>query len=263
MKVRMKYCRFSAADGPQFGLIENDHITHTLPGTEIPDFARAQKIQPLPLNSVRLLAPAQPSKIVCVGRNYKEHAQEFGNDVPAEPVIFLKPPTSLLSPGEKIVRPNRLSQRVDFEAELTVVMGRRCHRLKDTDDVRPFILGYTCGNDVTARDLQRRDIQWTRGKSFDTFCPVGPIVTDEIDPWKGVLVETRVNGVVKQSQSTTAFIFPLDVIIRFASQVMTLLPGDLILTGTPAGVGPIIAGDEVAVSIEGIGTLKNPVVDGD
>jgi 2-keto-4-pentenoate hydratase/2-oxohepta-3-ene-1,7-dioic acid hydratase in catechol pathway len=259
----MKYCRFLAPDGPQYGLIEGDQITHKLPGTEIPDLAKAGKIQPLPLNSARLLAPAEPSKIVCVGRNYKEHAQEFGNDVPAEPVIFLKPPTSLLGPGEKIVRPNRLSQRVDFEAELTVVVGKKCHRLADADDVRPYVLGYTCGNDVTARDLQRRDIQWTRGKSFDTFCPLGPIVTDEIDPWKGVMVETRVNGALKQSQSTTAFIFPLDVIIRFASQVMTLLPGDLILTGTPAGVGPIVAGDEVSVSIEGIGSLTNPVVDGD
>lgn len=259
----MKYCRFASPDGPKFGLIEDNQITHTLPGVEMPDFAKAQKIAPLPLNSVRLLAPGEPAKIICVGRNYKEHAKELGNVVPVEPVIFLKPQTSVIATGDKIVRPNRLSRRVDFEAELTVVIGRRCHGLKDTDDVRPYILGYTCANDVTARDLQSRDIQWTRAKSFDTFCPVGPIVTDEIDPWKGVRVETRVNGSVRQSESTTAFIFPVDVIIRFTSQVMTLLPGDLILTGTPAGVGPIVAGDEVAVFIEGIGTLKNPVVDGD
>ena len=259
----MKYCRFSGPEGPQFGLIENNQITHILAGTAIPDFAATQKTGPRALSSVPHLAPVQPSKILCIGRNYREHAQELGNAIPTEPLMFLKPPTSLLSPGEKVVRPNRLSQRVDFEGELTVVIGRRCHRLKEADDVRPYILGYTCANDVTARDLQKRDGQWTRAKGFDTFCPVGPIVTDEIDPWKGVQVETRVNGVVKQSQSTTAFIFPLDVIIRFVSQVMTLLPGDIILTGTPAGIGPLVAGDEVTVSIAGIGSLKNSVVDGD
>lgn len=259
----MKYCRFSSPEGPAYGLIENGQITHTLPGLEIPDFKRAQKIATRPLNSVHLLVPVQPSKLVCVGRNYKEHAQELGNVVPVEPVIFLKPLTSMIAEGDKIVRPNRLSRRVDFEGELTIVMGRQCRKLRETDDVRPYILGYTCANDVTARDLQSRDVQWTRAKSFDTFCPVGPIVTDEIDPWKGVQVETRVNGSLRQSQSTRDFIFPVDVIIRFTSQVMTLLPGDLILTGTPAGVGPMVAGDEVVVSVEGIGSLRNPVVDGD
>jgi len=175
----------------------------------------------------------------------------------------LKPPTSLLPPGGRIVRPTGLSQRVDFEGELAAVIGKTCYKLPDAADVREYVLGYTCANDVTARDLQRRDGQWTRGKSFDTFCPVGPIVTDGIDPGAGVVVETRVNGEVKQSASTTSFIFPMDVIVRFISRVMTLLPGDLILTGTPAGVGPILAGDQVSISIPGIGTLTNPVVDGD
>jgi 2-keto-4-pentenoate hydratase/2-oxohepta-3-ene-1,7-dioic acid hydratase in catechol pathway len=263
----MKYCRFISAEGPRYGIIETiagtDQITQIAPGNEVPDFPSAKKIAPIPLASARLLAPVQPAKIVCVGRNYRDHVKELGNDEPPEPVIFLKPQTSLIGPGDKIVRPQRLSNRVDYEAELTIVMGKRCRNLGEKEDVRPYILGYTCANDVTTRDLQRKDGQWTRAKSFDTFCPVGPIVTDEIDPWAGVRVESYVNGAVKQSESTTAFIFPVDVIVRFCAAVMTLLPGDLILTGTPAGIGSIVAGDEVAITIQGIGTLKNPVVDGD
>jgi 2-keto-4-pentenoate hydratase/2-oxohepta-3-ene-1,7-dioic acid hydratase in catechol pathway len=202
-----------------------------------------------------------PSKIVCVGRNYSEHAKELGNEVPSEPLIFLKPPTTIIGPGEKIARPRQLSQHVDFEGELAIVIAKPCRALRPGDEVRPYILGYTCANDVTARDLQKKDGQWTRAKGFDTFCPVGPIVTDEIDPWKGVRIETRVNGQIKQSESTKDFIFPIDVVLRFISQVMTLLPGDIVLTGTPAGIGPLVAGDEVAVSIEGIGFLKNPVIE--
>jgi len=263
----MKYCRFASPDGPRYGLVETvngtDQVTSTFGGREIPDWASAQKTAPQAVSSLTLLAPVEPSKIVCVGRNYADHAKEFGNEVPPDLIIFLKPPTSLLGPGQKIVRPNQLSQRVDFEGELAAVIGKTCHKLKDGADVRPYIIGYTCSNDVTARDLQRKDGQWTRGKSFDTFCPVGPVVTDEVDPWAGVQVETRVNGEFKQSASTKSFIFSMDVIIRFISQVMTLLPGDVIMTGTPAGVGSLVAGDQVAVSIQGIGTLSNPVVDGD
>jgi 2-keto-4-pentenoate hydratase/2-oxohepta-3-ene-1,7-dioic acid hydratase in catechol pathway len=262
----MKYCRFVSAKGPQFGLIENiggvEYITRTAPDGLIPAFSGAENHPQISLASVKLLAPAVPSKIICVGRNYSEHAKELGNDVPTEPVIFMKPPTSVIGPGEKIARPKHLSERVDYEGELTIVIGKPCRSLGPQDDVRPYILGYTCANDVTARDLQRKDGQWTRAKSFDTFCPLGPVVTDEVDPWKGVRVETRVNGQVKQSESTTAFLFPVDVVMRFVSQVMTLLPGDLILTGTPAGIGPLVAGDEVTVSIEGIGRLTNPVIDG-
>jgi len=261
----MKYCRFTSLEGPKYGLIESvggvDQITQLAPDGDIPDFSNAQKITPLLLASAKLLEPVVPTKIVCVGRNYADHAKEFGNNVPGEPVIFLKPLTSLIGPGEKIIRPHRLSERVDFEAELAIVIGKCCRGLGEKEDVRPYILGYTCMNDVTARDLQRKDVQWTRAKSFDTFCPVGPIVTDEIDPWKGVLVEARVNGEVKQSASTLLFLFPVDVVVRFISQVMTLLPGDLICTGTPAGVGPIVAGDEVAISVQGIGALINPVTD--
>ena len=262
----MKYCRFVSTEGPQFGLIENvggsQFITQVAPDGPVPKFPNTQKLPMLPLASARLLESSQPSKIVCVGRNYSEHAKELGNEVPAEPLIFFKPPSSIIGPGEKIVRPKHLSERIDFEGELTVVIGKLCRGLRSGDDVRPYILGYTCANDVTARDLQKKDNQWTRAKGFDTFCPFGPIVTDEIDPWKGVRLETRVNGQVRQSESTTAFIFPIDVVMRFISQVMTLLPGDLILTGTPAGIGPVVAGDEVTVSIEGIGSLTNPVIDG-
>jgi 2-keto-4-pentenoate hydratase/2-oxohepta-3-ene-1,7-dioic acid hydratase in catechol pathway len=263
----MKYCRFASPDGPQFGLIETvagtAQITQTVLGGLLPDFSKAKKISPQSLSSAKLLYPVEPSKIVCVGRNYSEHAKELGNEVPSEPLIFFKPPSSLISPGEKIVRPKQFSQRVEFEGELTIVIGKKCRNLGPNDDVRPYIFGYTAANDVTARDLQKKDPQWTRAKGFDTFCPVGPIVTDEIDPWKGVRVESRVNGEIKQSESTLAFIFPVDVVLRFISQVMTLLPGDLVLTGTPAGVGPLVAGDEVSVSVEGIGSISNPVVDGD
>jgi 2-keto-4-pentenoate hydratase/2-oxohepta-3-ene-1,7-dioic acid hydratase in catechol pathway len=263
----MKYCRFASPDGPLFGLIETvagaQQITQSTIGGLLPDFSKAKQIAALPLSSSTLLYPVEASKIICVGRNYSEHAKELGNEVPTEPLIFFKPPSSLISPGEKIVRPKRFSQRVEFEAELTVVIGKQCRNLGSADDVRPYIFGYTCANDVTARDLQKKDPQWTRAKGFDTFCPVGPIVTDEIDPWKGVRVESRVNGEVRQSESTLAFIFPVDVVLRFISQVMTLFPGDLVLTGTPAGVGPLVAGDEISVSVEGIGSITNSVVDGD
>jgi len=263
----MKYCRFTSADGPQFGLVETvagvQQITQTSTDGVLPDFSKMKKVSPQPLSSATLLYPVQPSNIVCVGRNYSEHAKELGNEVPKEPLIFFKPPSSLISPGDRIMRPKRFSQRVEFEGELTVVIGKKCRNLGPQDDVRPYIFGYTAANDVTARDLQRADPQWTRAKGFDTFCPIGPVVTDEIDPWKGVRVESRVNGEIKQSESTLAFIFPVDVVLRFISQVMTLLPADLVLTGTPAGVGPLVAGDEVCVSVGGIGSISNPVVDGD
>jgi 2-keto-4-pentenoate hydratase/2-oxohepta-3-ene-1,7-dioic acid hydratase in catechol pathway len=262
----MKYCRFSSAQGAQYGLVEPvagaDQITHILPldGAGLPDIKKATTTATGPLASAFLLAPVQPSKIICVGRNYLDHAKELGNEPPAEPLIFLKPPSSIIAHNEKIVRP-KLSQNVHFEGELTVIFKQPCHKLADGQDVRPFIFGYTCANEVTARDLQRKDNQWTRGKGFDTFCPLGPLVSDEIDPWSGVQVETRVNGAVRQSGNTRDFIFPLDLVIRYISQVMTLFPSDLILTGTPAGVGPLLAGDVVEVSIQGIGTLKNSVVD--
>lgn len=265
----MKYCRFQFDGQSHYGLVESiagvDTITRRLLVT--PEEAAGdredlptKRVDRLALAEAKLWAPVRPSKIVCVGRNYREHAAELGNEVPTEPLIFFKPPSSLLGMGESIRRP-KLSQRVDYEGELGVVIGRACYRLGDGEDVRPYILGYTCVNDVTARDLQKKDGQWTRGKGFDTFCPVGPLVTDEIDPWVGVGLETRVNGEVRQQGNTRDFIFALDVVIRYISQVMTLVPGDLIATGTPSGVGPLSAGDVVEVSAAGVGGLKNSVVD--
>ena len=203
----------------------------------------------------------KPSKIVCVGRNYVEHAKELGNEVPKEPLIFLKPPSSLIGNGDDIVYPS-ISENLHFEGELGVVIGKRAKHVKAADAFE-YILGYTCVNDVTARDLQRRDGQWTRGKGCDTFCPIGPQMTprDELDLSK-VRVRTLLNGVVKQDAPVTDLIFPVDVIIEYVTQFMTLEPGDLIATGTPPGVGPMQPGDTVQVEIEGIGILQNPVIRG-
>jgi 2-keto-4-pentenoate hydratase/2-oxohepta-3-ene-1,7-dioic acid hydratase in catechol pathway len=175
-------------------------------------------------------------------------------------LIFLKPPSSIQDPGKEIRRP-KISQRTDYEGELGAIIGQRCYKLSANQDVRPFILGYTVVNDFTARDIQKKDPQWTRGKGYDTFCPVGPLVTNEIDPWAGLDVETRVNGEVRQKGNTRDFLFALDVVIRYIAEVMTLYPGDLIATGTPEGVSPVVAGDVVEVYVQGIGTLRNPVVD--
>jgi len=264
----MKYCRFQLQSRAEYGLIESvagqDEITRLFleppdQGTDFEDL-RTRAISRIRLAEAALLAPIQPSKIVCVGRNYRAHAAELGNEPPQEPLLFLKPPSSLLAPGGNILRP-RISERTDFEGELGVVIGRTCHKLLPEDDVRPYILGYTAVNDFTARDLQKKDGQWTRGKGFDTFCPAGPLVSDEIDPWAGVSIETHVNGDRRQQGNTRDFIFPLDVVIRYISGVMTLLPGDLIATGTPEGVGPVVAGDVIEVTVEAIGTLRNTVAD--
>jgi 2-keto-4-pentenoate hydratase/2-oxohepta-3-ene-1,7-dioic acid hydratase in catechol pathway len=269
--VLMKYCRFLLNGSAHYGLVESvagsdeDEITRLLlqaPQDSDGDVEGlpSRRMDRIPLAEASLLPPVQPSKIVCVGRNYREHAAELGHEVPPEPLLFLKAPSALLPPGGTILRP-RASERTDYEGELGIVIGRRCRRLAASDDVHPYILGYTCVNDFTARDLQNKDGQWTRAKGFDTFCPVGPLVADGLDPWAGVQVETRVNGDVRQSGNTRDFIFPLDVVIRYISQVMTLEPGDLIATGTPKGVGPVVAGDAIEVSIEGVGHLRNSVAD--
>jgi len=265
----MKYCRFELNGSMHYGLVESgatngeEEITRLLlqpPHHSDGDIEGlpSRRIDRIPLAQASLLPPVQPSKIVCVGRNYREHAAEMGNEVPTEPLLFFKPPSSLLPPGGTILRP-RDSERTDYEGELGVVIARRCRQLADDDDVRPYILGYTCLNDVTARDLQKLDVQFTRAKGFDTFCPFGPLLETAIDP-AGVSVETFVNGVRKQSGHTSQMIFPLDVIIRFIAQVMTLEPGDVIATGTPAGVSALASGDVVEVSVGGIGTLRNPVI---
>lgn len=265
----MKYCRFQINGQAQYGLVEpvagRDEITRLILGSpeevggDLEDLA-TRRMDPVAVSDAQLLAPVRPSKIVCVGRNYREHAAELGNEVPSEPLLFFKPPSSLLGPGQNIRRP-KVAERTDYEGELGVVIGKQFHKLGADDDVRPYILGYTAVNDFTARDLQNKDGQWTRAKGFDTFCPVGPVVTSEIDPWAGTGVETRVNGDVRQQGNTRDFIFSIDAILRYISQVMTLFPGDLIATGTPKGVGPVVAGDVVEVSVEGVGTLRNAVVE--
>ena len=222
--------------------------------------ARTEKVPHLALEEARLLAPIAPSKIICVGRNYREHAKELGNEIPTKILIFSKPPSSVIGHGEVVRRP-KLSERVDHEGELGVVIGKRCHKIPDTEDVRPYIHGYTCVNDVTARDLQKQDDQWTRAKGFDTFCPVGPVIESELNPWAGVGVTCRVNGEVRQQGSTKDFIFPIGDVIRYIANVMTLVPGDLIATGTPAGVSALNAGDVVEVEVEGVGILRNTVAD--
>lgn len=210
-----------------------------------------------PLADVRLLAPILSSKIIAVGRNYADHAAEMGHDVPEEPVIFLKPPSSVIGPNVAIQLPPS-SARVDFEGELAVVIGRPGRDVK-AENASSVILGYTIANDVTARDLQRLDVQFTRGKSFDSFCPLGPWIETDLDP-SDLAIATELDGEVKQDGRTSDMVHKVSAIIEFVSEIMTLMPGDVILTGTPAGVGPMDAGQTVSVTVEGIGTLSNPVV---
>lgn len=210
-------------------------------------------------DKARLLAPVIPTKIVAVGRNYVDHAAELGNPVPEIPVIFLKPPTTVIGPLGAIRVPP-MSDEVHHEAELAVVIGTVTRNVP-IEDVGPHILGYTAANDVTARDLQRADGgKFTRAKGFDTFCPLGPAIDTELDPQEGLSIICRVNGEIHQAGSTSDMVFGVGELVSFISQIMTLLPGDVILTGTPAGVGPIVPGDRVEVEIEGIGVLVNPVV---
>jgi 2-keto-4-pentenoate hydratase/2-oxohepta-3-ene-1,7-dioic acid hydratase in catechol pathway len=209
-----------------------------------------------PLASVRLLAPVLPSKVVCIGKNYADHIAEMGGPAPESPVVFLKPSTSVIGPGDPIVLP-RNSERVDHEAELGIVIGRLCREVP-RERAHDVILGYTCGNDVTARDHQKQDGQWTRGKSHDTFCPIGPWVETELDV-SNLAVQCAVDGEVRQDGSTKDLIHDIPAIIEWVTAFMTLLPGDVILTGTPAGVGPLVVGNAVTVLVEGIGPLTNPV----
>jgi 2-keto-4-pentenoate hydratase/2-oxohepta-3-ene-1,7-dioic acid hydratase in catechol pathway len=264
----MKYCRFSLDNQTRYGAVEDRNgelwITGPAPapeedlafklaqGNAIPTFA------PMPLASAQLLPPVTPSKIICVGRNYREHVRELGNEMPAEPLIFFKPPSSLLSPGGTVRLPSQ-SERVDFEGELAVVIGRRVRSLPPDADWRTLVRGFTLANDISARDLQKKDVQWTRAKGFDTFCPVGPLVSDELDFDAGLIIETRQNGELRQHASTLDFIFSLPVLLSFITAAFTLEPGDLILTGTPSGVAPLQPGDSVEVSMAGLGVLKNSV----
>jgi len=267
----MRYCRIKLDSVQTFVAVEQregeDWVADVLQGAHFPEAPLENRdpifFKPFPLREAKVLSPVIPSKIVCVGRNYRDHAAELGNDVPKEPLIFLKPPSSVIASGEGIRYP-KLSSRVDFEGELGIVIGKRASRIGPDEDVRQYIRGYTLVNDVTARDLQKSDGQWTRGKGFDTFCPVGPFVSSDIDPISGdLLLETYVNGVKKQSGNTRDLIFPIPELLRYITACMTLEPGDLIPTGTPAGVGPLQIGDSVEIKIEGLGVLVNTVTDDD
>jgi 2-keto-4-pentenoate hydratase/2-oxohepta-3-ene-1,7-dioic acid hydratase in catechol pathway len=251
----MKIIRYIDRDTSSYGILEGDTIRPLL----APPFEGLQKAdQQLPLTAVRLLAPCEPTKIVALGLNYRDHAQEMRMALPDEPLIFLKPSTSVIGPEEPIVYPPQ-SQRVDYEAELAVVIGRLACRVSEAD-AKDYILGYTCCNDVTARDLQKKDGQFTRSKSFDTFAPLGPwIETDPADPGQ-VTVEAFLNGQRRQHSHTGNLIFPVPVLVSFISHIMTLLPGDVISTGTPSGIGPMQPGDVVEIRLGGIGSLRNPVV---
>lgn len=237
--------RYGLADGANITLISDE------------PFAAWETEDVIPLAGARLMPPAMPTKIVCVGVNYKGHASEMGHELPKEPVIFLKPPTALNAPMGEVHIPFG-TDRVDFEGELAVVMGRRAHRVSE-EDALACVLGYTCANDITARDLQRRDGQWARAKGFDGFCPLGPWVETDADP-SSLMLETFVNGHRRQSALTSDMVFGVPKLVGFISHVMTLLPGDVILTGTPAGIGPLANGDTVEVRIDGIGSLVNRVV---
>jgi 2-keto-4-pentenoate hydratase/2-oxohepta-3-ene-1,7-dioic acid hydratase in catechol pathway len=264
----MKYCRLQTRQGAQYAEVV-DRGGRPWVERLIPPFEEGPAcdfVDPtttfvsMPLEEASLLAPVAPSKIVCVGRNYREHAAELGNEVPAEPLLFLKAPSAVIPPGQAIRIPE-LSKRVDFEGEIAIVIGERCSRIGPDEDPRDYVRGYTIANDVTARDLQKKDSQWSRAKGFDTFCPVGPLVTDEIDPAAGISITTRLNGELRQDGNTRDLIFSIDYLLRYITAAMTLFPGDLILTGTPAGVAPMQPGDQVAVTVEGLGTLTNPVVE--
>jgi 2-keto-4-pentenoate hydratase/2-oxohepta-3-ene-1,7-dioic acid hydratase in catechol pathway len=271
----MRIARFSAADQVKYGVVDaaspgapgsaNGHGSDALAVAEIAGhpFMPGEEAQLTgvqhQLADVRLLAPVLPSKIVAIGKNYHEHARETGSQAPAEPLIFLKPSTAVIGPGDPIVRPARLSERVDYEGELAVVFGRLCRDVPAAR-VPEVIFGYTCANDVTARDLQASDGQWTRAKGFDTFCPLGPWIETSVDP-AALTLTTTVNGELKQQAKTSELVHDIATLVSYVTAVMTLLPGDVLLTGTPAGIGPLVAGDQVSVHIDGIGTLTNPVTD--
>jgi 2-keto-4-pentenoate hydratase/2-oxohepta-3-ene-1,7-dioic acid hydratase in catechol pathway len=267
----MKYCRFLLNNQVHYGVVEERKGELWITGPALaPEEDLAFRLNlthaaaasfdfdPMPLSAADLLTPVTPQKIICVGRNYRDHVKELGNEVPEQPLIFFKPPSSLLKPGGTVLLP-KASTRVDFEGELVMVIGRRAHKVGPDADLCGVIRGWTLADDISARDLQKKDVQWTRAKGFDSFCPLGPIVSDELDPMAGVTIETRVNGEVRQQASTLDFIFPIPTLLNFITEAFTLEPGDVILTGTPSGVGPLNPGDQVEVSIAGLGTLRHSV----
>ncbi|NLW17018.1 MAG: fumarylacetoacetate hydrolase family protein [Firmicutes bacterium] len=249
-----KYVRFSLDGSTYYGQLQGDRVV-LIQGDIFSDYQLTDRV--VSLNSVELLTPCQPSSIVCVGLNYRKHALEMGLQLPSEPIIFLKPHTSLLPHQGDIVYWPPVG-RLDYEAELAIVIGKRCHRVCE-EDAMQYVFGYTIANDVTARDLQSKDGQWTRAKSFNTFCPLGPSIVTDIDA-NNLRLKAILNGQVKQDGTTADLIFNIPQLVSFVSQVLTLHPGDVILTGTPSGVGPMQVGDEIRIEIEGLGSLTNRVV---
>ncbi|WP_370327253.1 fumarylacetoacetate hydrolase family protein [Euzebya sp.] len=253
----MRFLRVSRPDGPAFAALHADGQHAILvEGNPFREYTLTDRVAPL--EKLTLLPPVLPSKVLCVGKNYRDHAAEMGGDVPAEPLIFSKPSTAVIGPGERIVLPE-LSEEVHHEAELAVVIGRICKSVP-VEDAAEVVMGYLCANDVTARDLQRRDGQWTRSKGFDTFAPIGPWIDTDFDPSAGAAITCRVDGEERQRSTLDQMVFGVAELIAWCSAFATLLPGDVIMTGTPAGVGPITAGQTVEVEVEGLGTLSNPVV---
>lgn len=251
----MRIYRFKHKNKSSWGVLKEENL-FPVEGSIFRAFRIKEK--GIPISEVVILPPVKPSKIVAVGRNYQSHANEMENPIPEEPLIFLKPPSAVVGHNEIIIYP-RMAKRVDYEGELALVIKRKAGLLGDSDRVEDYILGYTCFNDVTARDLQQKDGQFTRAKSFDTFAAVGPCIATDIDPSR-LRLKTFLNGKLKQSSSTGNLIFPVPYLVRFISRIMTLCPGDIITTGTPAGVGPMSPGDRVDVQVDGIGTLSNTVM---
>lgn len=250
----MKYVRIERPDGPCWGVVKGEDIlTLSKPPFDDLEYDGGK----LPLSQCKLLAPCVPTKIVCVGKNYAEHARELGAEPPGFPVLFLKGVNTLNRPEGAVHAPDFVG-RLDYEGELGVIIRRRAKGVK-AKDFADYVLGYTCLNDVTARDVQQHDGQWTRGKSMDGFCPIGPWVVDDVDPLS-LKLETRLNGKVVQEGCTADFITPIPQLIEFITASMTLEPGDVVATGTPAGIGPMIPGDRVEVDIEGVGVLKNHII---
>ncbi len=249
----MKYVRLIHDGQIRYGLFDGDGID--LIDTTPFDSFETTGVR-VGFDEAHLLAPTAFSKAVCIGLNYRDHALELELPIPESPVVFIKPSTSILAPRSSIIKPPMCS-RLDYEAELCVVIKKRAHNVA-LDETGPYILGYSCANDVTARDLQPKHGQWTVAKGFDTFCPYGPFISDEVDP-SNLAIESRVNGEIRQASNTSNLIFSIPYLVSYLSTVMTLLPGDIILTGTPGGIGPMDRGDTVEVTIEGLGTLTNPI----
>ncbi|HPZ16459.1 MAG TPA: fumarylacetoacetate hydrolase family protein [Sphaerochaeta sp.] len=249
----MKYVRLLSDGLTRYGILTEDQI-HLIDTTPFEEFRRTGQV--VPLEGAHLLAPTDFSKAICIGLNYRDHAEELQLAIPDTPVVFLKPSTTSLAPGERIIKP-KMCSRLDYEAELCVVIKKEAHFVS-TEEAFSYILGYTIANDVTARDLQPKQGQWTVAKGFDTFCPFGPFISDEVDP-SNLAIESRVNGELRQSSNTKNLIFTVPYLVSYLSHVMTLLPGDIILTGTPSGIGPMEKGDTVEITIEGLGTLSNPI----